>query len=387
MSVDLYYNTGNSESIHEKVQIIMSILSKLFTCLITLNFMVVSGVVHATTYNVSPGMVIQETLDKAEPGDVIQILPGEYIGAIKITTPNLQVLGMMFEGEHALMTGFDKGLVSQLSNPIVIEADDVVVEGLHVRKFDGAAIVIKGRRNITLRDLDISTNYGNAITVEDSNEITIEGCTVRSAGYVGLSLRGCGGVTVSRLEAYNNAIGLEVQDGVKIMFDQLSLHDNAMGALFLNSKSDQGNADNITISSSRILNNTQAKVYKNLPETAYFMPGVGIRMVGTSTCVVTRCHIEGNSTYGVMTEQAAHVEGMKPYPAEFTYVHHNEYANNGMNPSEEFKATKAEIPPGDIYWDEEGRRNQFQEEGLPTTFPKKLITKFGGVHTGGFHFI
>ncbi|HIA47458.1 MAG TPA: hypothetical protein EYN96_05685 [Candidatus Hydrogenedentes bacterium] len=361
--------------------------TKKFTFLLTFAVISLPMLATATTYTVSKGMSIQKTIDKAEPGDLIQVLPGEYSEAIKITTPDLRVIGMEFEGAHARLNGFDKTLVQQLEDPITIDADNVTVEGFHVRRFHGKGIIVDGRSGITLRNIDITMPASDAIRFENSTDLNIVGCVVRSPGYIGISLRKCQGVVVSRCEAYNSALGVEVRDGIKIALDALSVHDNGMGILLVNTKNEEGYAEHTTISSSRVLDSGTTEVENALTESPLFLAGVGIRIVGAIHTDVSRCHVAGNTTYGIMTEQYTVNENAKPHPAEHTYVHHNEYANNGNDPSDAYKKSYSEVPSGDLYWDKMGRRNQFQESGKPRTYPEKLLTEFGGVHTGGMHFL
>jgi parallel beta-helix repeat protein len=365
----------------------MSFKSRALTRIFLAILVAMPMLASATKYTVSPGMSIQETIDKAVSGDSIQVLPGEYFQSIKITTPGLNVIGMEYEGVHALLNGFNKELVSRMSNPITIEANDVVVEGFHVRDFEGEGLILNDRENVTLRKLDIAVREGDALRFENSANITIEGCVLRSNGYIGLSLRKCQGVTVSRTESYNNALGVEITDGVKVSLNEMSVHNNVMGILLVTTSGEPGYSEHVTISNSRILDSKNILGEMKRPDLPLFMPGVGLRIVGTAHTMVFRCDIEGNQTYGIMTEQYALNADAKPHPCNHTYVHHNGYANNGTAPSEEYKKAYSDIPAGDLYWDKKGRRNQWQENNEPTTFPEKLLTEFGGVHTGGMLFL
>jgi hypothetical protein len=73
-------------------------------------------------------------------------------------------------------------------------------------------------------------------------------------------------------------------------------------------------------------------------------------------------------------------------PSEHAYVHHNRYFNNGGAPFKGYAERFPGIPSGDIYWDELGERNQFQENAELKTYPEKLVVEHGGVHTDVIHF-
>ena len=70
-----------------------------------------------------------------------------------------------------------------------------------------------------------------------------------------------------------------------------------------------------------------------------------------------------------------------------TWVHDNFFKNNGANPSEQYKRDYPDIPPGDLFWDGTGQKNQWQESNELKQFPADLIEKNGGAHTNVVHFL
>ncbi|MFE7562370.1 hypothetical protein ACFU74_22105, partial [Kitasatospora sp. NPDC057500] len=65
------------------------------TALTTVLTAVGAAPAHASggLYVVPPGGSIQAALDAALPGDVVQLLPGEYRGSVRITTPGVTLRG------------------------------------------------------------------------------------------------------------------------------------------------------------------------------------------------------------------------------------------------------------------------------------------------------
>jgi hypothetical protein len=352
-----------------------------------------SPLTFATTYTVSEGMKIQAMIDKAVSGDTVQVLPGTYSETIRITTPGLRVIGMEFEGVHATLDGLDKDSTLRSPLAISIEADDVVCEGFYLRNVSSPGIQVLGHSNITLGGFDVEVAGDYGIQIEDAVELTLSDTTVRGADEVGIALRRTQGAIVSRCEVYRNRIGVEITDGVKTRVEDMSVHTNGMGMIIANSSGDESKAEYTTVTNSRFQN--IGVVYRGESESAIsnYIPGVGIRIIGAMTTEIARCYFENVGSVGVITEQWDDDTEKKPLPSSHTYVHHNYYGTNGLEPSSAYTAAFPAFAGGDLYWDGEGRRNQWQESENPwdtssvlKVYPEKLITKFGGVHTNVMHF-
>jgi len=82
----------------------------------------VSGFAAAETLTAAPNRPLQELLDRARAGDVVELAPGEYHGAIRIDRP-LVLTG----GPDAVLDGGGDG------NVITVSAPDVTVRGVTVR--------------------------------------------------------------------------------------------------------------------------------------------------------------------------------------------------------------------------------------------------------------
>lgn len=81
-----------------------------------------SGFAAAETLTAAPDRPLQELLDRARAGDVVELAPGEYHGAIRIDRP-LVLTG----GPDAVLDGVGDG------NVVTVSAPDVTVRGVTVR--------------------------------------------------------------------------------------------------------------------------------------------------------------------------------------------------------------------------------------------------------------
>ncbi|WP_407183169.1 nitrous oxide reductase family maturation protein NosD [Bradyrhizobium centrosematis] len=81
-----------------------------------------SGSADAATVTAVPGQPLQAMLDGASAGDVVELAPGEYHGAVRIDRP-LQLVG----SRGAVLDGDGSG------NVITVSAPDVTIRGLTIR--------------------------------------------------------------------------------------------------------------------------------------------------------------------------------------------------------------------------------------------------------------
>lgn len=98
----------------------MRLLSRIFPAAIVAAGL--SGIADAETLTAVPDQPLQELLDRARAGDVVELAPGEYQGAIRIDRP-LVLTG----GPGAVLDGAGDG------NVVTVSAPDVTVRGVTVR--------------------------------------------------------------------------------------------------------------------------------------------------------------------------------------------------------------------------------------------------------------
>ena len=345
----------------------------------------------AKTYTISEGQAIQPVIDKAEPGDIIQVLPGEYPETIVINKPGLTVHGMEFEGTRTTLDGLDKDSTELAAVAISIEADDVICKGFRIRNVTSPAVRASGLSNIEISGLDIDVSGDYGIHLEDIVGLKMHDNTVRGASDSAILINRSQDAVLTDNEAFHNAIGLTLLDNVQVRVDDFTAHANGMGIIIANTKGSEGQGEYTKVTNSRIAHIGTAYSPESVPNSPYYMPGLGIRIVGAWHTEIARCYFENNGSVGILTQQWTGDGDARPFAPRHNYVHHNIYSANGEQPGEHYTDAFPDFEGGDLYWDGEGRRNQWQEadppEGSLKVFPEDLISKFGGVHTNVMHFL
>ncbi len=341
---------------------------------------------ESKTWTVNPGQSIQVKIDKAAPGDMVQILPGIYNESVTITTNGLTLRGLEYDGEYAVLNGENAG-GARLDTAVSVKAANVRIENLRIENYLRSGITTKSSDGLRVVSVRIAESGLHGIAVTASRDVQIEGCIVRDATRAGIALTKLVDARVAASEIYSNRIGIQVLDGLQLALFDVSVHHNRTGILMVNGGGEETDAEYMDISRSRIVGNGIVSAKEDSYDSANnsFMEGVGIHIRGFDHVEVSHCYLDSNGTYGILVEESGD-DGVSR-SADFTYVHHNRYRGNGSRPCDSFKESHPQIPPGDIYWDGTGERNQFQEAGELQTWPGDLVVKQGGVHTDVIHFL
>jgi parallel beta-helix repeat protein len=104
---------------------------------------------------------IQEAVDSADEGDVIQVARGTYNENVEITTANLRL-----HGQNATLDGDGIGPIGIH----VIDTDDVVIIGFVVEGFE-AGIVLDGVEHSRVHQNELRNNLSDTTTLRDGLQL------------------------------------------------------------------------------------------------------------------------------------------------------------------------------------------------------------------------
>ncbi len=347
------------------------------------------------TWTVSPGQSIQEAVDKAAAGDIVQVLPGEYVQSVEIRKDGITLKGLEYEGERATLKAKLNEEDEPLESGVVIGGNDVVVEGFIVRGFGKFGLGAAHCKGLVLRDLIVLDAGLTGIQLNDVRQGTIERTVAGRIGGIAIAIEDSEECRIVQSEGFSSWMGLCIVNSRQVTVDNGSFHHNAIGVALLGTKDEpEKRMAYAKIFRTRVMgNNARIRAPEGFPLSGA-PSGVGILVVGASECEFAQGDIVENGSMGMMA--IAHDEaGVRHLPKDAArsgppatqiYAHHNTYANNGTSPSDTFRSLFAGVPAGDIYWDGLGERNQWQENTELKTYPEKLVVKQGGVHTDVIHF-
>lgn len=324
------------------------------------------------TLTVQPGETIQSVVDRAQPGDTIEIPYGVYHERVVIDISDLTVRGVPNDaGAWPILDG-----QGALSEGIIASGNNFTVGNLHVRNYTDNGILVEGVRNVHFHDI-FAENVGTyGVYPVQSTDVLVERVEVTGVDDAGIYAGQCENVIVRDSVVYGNVLGIELENTLNGEVYNNHAYDNTVGIFIVL----------LPQLTSKISANT--RVYDNLVENnnlANFAPegaiasvapsGVGILLLSTDGAEVTNNVITGNKTTGVavfsLTRSGAFDRNevdVGDLP-ENNRIFGNTFADNATDP-DPFIAQLG-VPAADIMWDASGSGNTFNESGA-SYFPPLL---------------
>jgi parallel beta-helix repeat protein len=325
------------------------------------------------TIVVEEGETIQAAVDRAQPGDTIEIPYGVYHERVVIDLSDITLRGIPnAAGEYPVLDG--EGV---LSEGVIASGNNFTVGYLHTRNYTDNGILVEGVTGVHFHDI-FAENVGTyGVYPVQSTNVLVERVTVTGVDDAGIYAGQCENVIVRDSTVYGNVLGIELENTLGGEVYNNHAYDNTLGILIillpqLTSKISSG---------AKIHNNViEANNHENFaPEGATARiapPGTGILIVASDNNEVYDNEIRDNKTAGLavfsLTGTGAFDENeidVGPLP-EGNYAYNNTYSNNGYDPDP--VVADLGIPAGDILWDGSGAGNRFDEPGAAGGFPPLL---------------
>ncbi|CAH1746994.1 Periplasmic copper-binding protein [Thauera humireducens] len=271
----------------------------------------------AATWRVQPGESIQAIIDRAAPGDVIEIERARYLGHLMVDKP-LTLRGI----ERPTIDGELK------ENTISVKAEDVTIEGLIVANSGGDTLyqhagvyIYPGSHKAVVRNCDFSyTLFG--LWIEKANDVLIENNLITGKRDFDSPRRGNG------IQLYNTQRARIIGNNISFVRDAIYV-DVSHDALFRGNKLHHSRYGTHYMTS-----------YRNIwedNETWYNRGGLALMEVRDQ--IVRNNRAWGNSDHGIMlrTIQDAVIEnnvvagnqrGFFIYDAEYNEIRGNQVIDN-----------------------------------------------------------
>ncbi|MBK7896674.1 MAG: right-handed parallel beta-helix repeat-containing protein [Anaerolineaceae bacterium] len=321
------------------------------------------------TIVVAEGESVQTAVDRARPGDVIEVPYGIYHERVVIDINDITLRGIPnAAGEWPIFDGEGK-----LTEAVIASGNNFTVSHLDVRNYTDNGVLVEGVTGVHFHDI-YAENVGTyGVYPVRSTNVLIERVEVTGVDDAGVYAGQCENVIVRDSVVYGNVLGIELENTINGEIYNNHAYDNTVGIFVVL----------LPQLTSKISANTL--VYDNLVEDnnhENFAPpgaiagiapsGVGILLLATDNAEVYNNEIRNNKTTGVavfsLTSTGAfdiNEIDVGPLP-EGNWVRDNIYDNNGYD-ADPFVRDLG-IPTADILWDGTGMNNRFNEESA-SSFP------------------
>ena len=314
------------------------------------------------TITVKAGESIQAAVDRARPGDTIEVMPGVYKEEVKIDLDNITLRGLNREFRGSLsdaliprMGGSSEQLPcgqsdqvpsrpvlcgeNKLSDGVLATGSNFLIENFDIRDYIANGVVAQHARNVTFRDLMIDKTGLYGVYPVSCTGVRVERCIATgiadAALYVGQSRE----IVVKDCEAFGNVTGIEIENSVNAVVENNYVHDNTGGILvFILPNNPSKVGQNCIVRNNRVINNNLVNFANPNSIVANVPPGTGVMVMAADNNEVTGNEIRGNDCYGVavFSLDVAFPKGTSfdvgPLP-ENNWIHGNTFSDNGRKPA------------------------------------------------------
>ncbi len=312
---------------------------------------------------VNAGELIQDAIDQAKPGDVVEVMPGTYHEALTLSIHNLTLRGVAdANGQWPILDG-----ESEFDNGVFVTGSFFTIEQFQIRNYKENGVITQGGYGPVYRDLIIDNPGEYAVFPIASTNVLVERVKASGATDAALYVGQSRDIVVRDSEAFDSVTGIEIENSVDALVENNYVHDNTGGILvFLLPNLNAKDGHDTVVKNNRVENNNTPNfaadgVVQNVP------PGTGILIMAADGTEVTGNIISGNNSAGIGVVASSIIfddvsDFDIPLVPEQTWVHDNTYRNNGNDPAP--LLADLGLPGVDVLWDASGWDNRFDDTGI-----------------------
>lgn len=324
-------------------------------------------VASAASFTVNPGESIQAAVDAAAPGDVIKVMPGDYIethggtAAVRITK-SLKLIAKSSLPDVKVRILPDPGTPTQ-TDGIVVEpvnpgvdpnVDGILIKGFTVEGFQNNGIWLKYVENFKIKNNETINNLENGIWPT----LSANGLVKKNLSYGSLDaalwIEASENVRVIRNEVHHAPTGLEVTISKNVLIKGNDIHNNTVGlglyhpsAAGLPYNGFEGDWDVI---GNNIYDNNEPNSAPPGSLSADLPPGIGVLLLGVDDNLLQKNTIQNNDLTGIAMLDWCLAVDCGTNPPEVTdtapegnQVIANVVTGNGLNPSGPYAPLASDI--------------------------------------------
>ncbi|MDX1505044.1 MAG: parallel beta-helix domain-containing protein [Spongiibacter sp.] len=288
---------------------------------------------------VKEGESIQAAVNRAAPGDVVLIHPGEYRESVYVDKDNITLRGVVVDGEWPVLEGEGKR-----NDAILYSGNNFTVEWLTIKHFKGNAIMGQAGNNYTIRYnrvidtgvYGIFPQFGKNGLIEYNVLSGIEDAAI----YVGM----CDNVVVRHNEVFDNVAGIEIENTRHAIVENNYAHNNTAGLLvFITPGLPIKTTYDVILRNNFVVNNNTENFGAPGSIVAKVPKGIGVVIMAADEVVVEGNIISGNQTAGIVITDLAFVTDIasdpdsEPNPDRIEILD-NLMFDNGADPVADVKA-------------------------------------------------
>lgn len=175
---------------------------------------------------VAPSGSIQEAIDAAPAGSVVEVEPGVYHEALTVDRPGIVLRGLVRGDARPVLDG--RG---ELGDGVIASGSPFAMSGFEVRHYRGNGVTTQGVDGVLLSDLVIDDTGLYGVYPVQSRNIEITHCTVTRIRDAGIYVGESNGALVAHNEVHRNVAGIEIENTNDALVRDNLVYDNTAGIL------------------------------------------------------------------------------------------------------------------------------------------------------------
>ncbi|MBU1311395.1 MAG: right-handed parallel beta-helix repeat-containing protein [Gammaproteobacteria bacterium] len=247
-------------------------------------------------HQVKPGQLIMDAVKAAQPGDVIQVFPGDYVETVYIDKDNIRLSGVIIDGKRPRLYGEER-----LNDAILYSGNNILIENFLITKYKGNGIMGQAGNNFEIRHNIIEDTgvYGifPQLGINGLVEHNVISGIEDAAIYVGMSDH----IHVANNEVFDSVAGIEIENSRHAVVENNFVHNNTGGILaFVTPGLPIKDTVDVIIRNNWISNNNTANFGAPGSMVAGIPAGTGILIMAADEVIIEDNIIIGNKTAGII---------------------------------------------------------------------------------------
>jgi parallel beta-helix repeat protein len=270
----------------------------------------------AKSVTVNPGQSIQAAVDAAAPGDLIKVMPGDYVethpgtAAVRITKPLKLVAKSQSPKKKVRILpapGQMQGILVEPANDGDPDIDGLEINGFTVQGFSNMGIWLRHVKNFDLENNESIDNLENGIFPTLSANGLVKKNVAYGSQDSALWVEASENVRVVGNDLHGSPTGLEITISKEITAEENDVHDNTIGVGLYHPATaglpreewpdfwDDGHwhVNKNNVHDNNMLNTAEGG------ETAALPSGGGILVLGVHNIDVQKNQVAGNDFFGI----------------------------------------------------------------------------------------